>query len=94
MHAPTALYLHLDDTHAADAVMAVLTVVLGGVGLALLAVDSVAAMVFGAVGVVSGLSGQLISRTRAERFADITGLVAAALAFSLGAATGHLTFSG
>lgn len=94
MHAPTALHLHLDDTHAADAVLAVLTVVLGGVGLALLAVDSVAAMVCGAVGVVSGLSGQLVSRTRAERFADITGLVAAALAFALGAATGQLTFSG
>ncbi len=94
MYATTALHLHLDDTHAADAALAVVTVILGAVGLALLAVDSVAAMVCGAVGVVSGLSGQLISRTRAERFADITGLVAAALAFALGAATGHLTFSG
>ncbi|MGZ6827729.1 MAG: hypothetical protein ACXVGH_13140 [Mycobacteriales bacterium] len=96
MHAPAAL--HLDDTHPLDAVLAVVTFALGAVGLVLVAVDTQATartgMALGAVGVLTGLAGQLLSRTRPERFLDVIGLVAAALAFALGAANAGLTFPG
>lgn len=92
MHAPQAL--HFEDTHAGDAVLAFGTFVLGAVGLLLVgAGEDRAGMVLGAIGVFTGLWGQLISRTRAERFADVIGLVAAGLAFALGAAFGSITIT-
>ena len=93
MHAPTAL--HLEETHAFDAVTAVVTSVLAVVG-----VISVAAgahrfgMYCGAIGVLTGLTGQMFSRTRSERFLDVVGLVACAVAFAVGAALGGLSFNG
>lgn len=93
MHAPAVL--HLEEAHSLDATLALTTFVLGAVGLALVALSvDRAGMVCGALGVVSGMWGQLVSRTRSERFFDVVGLVAAAVAFALGAAFGDLTFSG
>lgn len=93
MHGPAAL--HLEETHRLDLTLALAALSLGLVGLALVGFDlERAGMFLGAAGVVAGLWGQLISRTRAERFADVIGLVSAALAFALGAALGGLTFSG
>lgn len=93
MHAPAVL--HLEQTHPSDALLAVATIMLGTLGLGLVAVDAyLTGMWFGAVGVVSGLTGQLLSRTRSERFLDVIGLVAAALAFAIGAAYGDLSFNG
>lgn len=93
MHAPTAL--HLEQTHGLDGLLAFVAFMSGTVGLLLIAVDAPrAGMYCGAVGVLAGLWGQLVSRTRAERFLDVIGLVAAALAFALGAAFGDLNFSG
>jgi len=93
MHAPAAL--HLEESHRLDLMLALTALSLGVVGLALVGFDlERPGMVLGAVGVVAGLWGQMISRTRAERFADVIGLVSAALAFALGAALGGLTFSG
>jgi hypothetical protein len=92
MHAPPAL--HLEQTHGLDAVLALAAFALGAVGLVLVAADAaIAGMVCGGVGVVAGLWGQLVSRTRSERFLDVIGLVAAAVAFALGAAFGNLTIS-
>ena len=91
MHAPTAL--HLDETHAVDGLLAVATLALGITGLVLVAVDAPRAGNWcGLVGVVTGLVAQMVSRTRPERFADVIGLVAAALAVALGAAHADLTF--
>jgi hypothetical protein len=93
MHAPAAL--HLEETHPFDAITAVATAV-----LALVGIISVAAgghrlgMYCGAVGVVTGLAGQMFSRTRSERFLDVVGLVTCALAFAVGAALGGLSFNG
>lgn len=93
MHAPAAL--HLEETHRLDLTLALAALSLGLVGLALVGFDlERAGMFLGAAGVFAGLWGQLISRTRAERFADIIGLVSAALAFALGAALGGLSFNG
>jgi hypothetical protein len=96
MHAPAVL--HLEETHPTDALLAVTTFALAAIGLVLVAIDTestaFAGMLCGAVGVLSGLAGQLLSRTRPERFLDVIGLVAAAVAFGLGAANAGLTFSG
>ena len=93
MHAPAVL--HLEQTHRLDLVLAVTALALGLVGLVLNGFTAHrAGMSFGAVGVVAGLWGQLISRTRSERFADIIGLVTAAVAFAVGAALGGLSFNG
>lgn len=93
MHAPAAL--HLEQTHKSDALLAVVTFLLGTIGLVLVAVDApMAGMICGAVGVLTGLTGQLLSRTRPERFLDVIGLVAAAVAFAVGAAYGDLSFNG
>ncbi|MGB8649640.1 MAG: hypothetical protein WCD35_03155 [Mycobacteriales bacterium] len=92
-HPPAAL--HLEDTHGTDLLLAVAAFALGVVGLLLVAVDAPrAGMWCGVVGVLAGLWGQMVSRTRSERFADVVGLVAAAVAFALGAAQGGLVFSG
>lgn len=93
MHAPTVL--HIEQTHRLDLTLALAALSLGVLGLALVGLDAhKAGMSFGAAGVVAGMWGQLISRTRSERFADVIGLVAAALAFALGAALGGLSFNG
>ena len=93
MHAPTAL--HLEETHRLDAVLAVVAFACGIVGLALVGLDAHrAGMYVGIPGVVAGLWGQMVSRTRPERFLDVIGLVAAALAFAVGAALGGLSFNG
>lgn len=93
MRAPTAL--HLEQTHRLDLVLALAALSLGVVGLALVGFDlERPGMFLGAAGVFAGLWGQLVSRTRVERFADVIGLVSAALAFALGAAFGGLSFNG
>jgi hypothetical protein len=93
MRAPTVL--HLEEAHGLDALLAAGALLLGIVGLALVGLDAPrAGMALGAVGVLAGGWGQLISRTRSERFADVIGLVAAALAFAVGAAQGGLAFNG
>ena len=93
MHAPAAL--HLEDAHPLDAALAVVTLALGVIGLALVVGDAhLAAVVTGGVGVLSGLWGQLVSETRSERFLDIIGLVSCAVAAALGLALGDFSFSG
>jgi hypothetical protein len=98
MHAPAALHLealHLDEVHPMDAMLAVVTLALGVTGLLLVAVDANrAGAVAGAVGVLLGLWGQLVSRTRPERFLDVIGIGAAAVAFAVGMAYGGINFSG
>ena len=91
MHAPAVL--HLEETHPLDAVTAVLTAALAVVGLISVAAHRLG-MYCGAVGVFSGLIGQMFSRTRSERFFDVVGLVACAVAFAVGAALGGLSFNG
>jgi len=93
MRAPTVL--HLEEAHGLDVFLAATAMVLGVVGLVLVGLDAPrAGMALGAVGVIAGAWGQLISRARVERFADVIGLVAAALALALGAAQGDLSFNG
>ncbi len=93
MHAPAPL--HLEDTHGVDALLAVVTFLAGVSGLLLVAADRPElGMLLGGVGVLGGLWGQMVSRTRAERFLDVVGLVAAAVAFGLGAAQSGLSFGG
>lgn len=93
MHAPTAL--HLEETHPLDAITAILTSLLAVVGIISVAAGAHRlGMWCGAVGVVSGLAGQMFSRTRSERFLDVVGLVACAVAFAVGAALGGLSFDG
>ena len=96
MHAPHAPHaLHLEETHRTDATLAIVTLSLGVLGLLLVALDAPrAGLVCGAIGVITGLWGQMVSRTRSERFFDVIGLVSAALALAVGAAHGGLTFSG
>lgn len=98
MHAPAALHLealHLEETHPLDAITAVLTPLLAVVGLVSLAFDAHHVAIYcGAVGVFSGLLGQMFSRTRAERFLDVVGLVSCAVIFAVAAAHGGLSFNG
>ena len=93
MHAPAAL--HLEETHAFDAITAVITSVLAVVGVIAVAAGAHRfGMTCGAIGVLTGLTGQMFSRTRSERFLDVVGLVACAVAFAVGAALGGLSFNG
>ncbi|HUR14442.1 MAG TPA: hypothetical protein VM097_08100 [Mycobacteriales bacterium] len=98
MQAPHTLHLdalHLDQTHPLDAVAAVLTAVLGAVALVAVAAGGHRlGMAIGAVGVITGGIGQMISRTRSERFLDVVGLGACAVALGVGAALGGLSFNG
>jgi hypothetical protein len=93
VHAPAAL--HLEETHPFDAITAVLTSVLAVVGIIGVAAGAHRlGMYCGAVGVLSGGLGQMFSRTRSERFLDVVGVVACAVAFAVGAALGGLSFNG
>jgi hypothetical protein len=76
----------LDSDHA----MALATFVLGMAALALLAVSHVAASWTGLVCVVLGAWSQLVSRTRPERFENVIGLGAGAVALAVGLAWGGL----
>jgi deoxyxylulose-5-phosphate synthase len=93
MHAPAAL--HLEETHPMDAGLAVATLAFGVAGLLLVVADAnLAGAVVGAIGVLTGLWGQLISKTRPERFLDVIGIGAAAVAFAVGMAYAGINFSG
>jgi hypothetical protein len=92
-HAPEAL--HLEDTHAADGLAALVTGAAAVVAVVAVALGAHRlGMAFGAVGVLTGLAGQMVSRTRPERFLDVIGLVACGVAFAVGAALGGLSFNG
>ena len=81
----------LAEVRDADHALAAGTVLLGLVGLTLVALDAPrAGVLLGAVGMVVGLAAQMLSRTRAERFVDMAGLLACFLALATGAAEGGL----
>ena len=82
----TASHIHLDTDHA----LAAVTVTLGAAGLMLLAVSHEAAAWTGLVAVFLGLWSQLISRTRPERFENVIGATAGAMALAIGLAQGGL----
>jgi hypothetical protein len=84
----TAEWTHPDTDH----LLAMVAAVAGVLSLLLLAVDAHArvATAVGLVGLVAGLWGQMVSRTRGERFLDIVGLVASAMAVAVGASYGGL----
>ena len=64
---------------------------MGVVGLLLVAVGlETPGTWLGLAGVVVGLVAQMWSRTRAERFVDMAGLLACFMAFAAGAAQGGL----
>jgi hypothetical protein len=87
--------LHMEETHPSDAISAVLTSVLAAVALICVAAGAHrVGMALGAVGVITGGIGQMISRTRPERFLDVVGLVGCAGAVGVGAALGGLSFNG
>jgi hypothetical protein len=85
-HAPIA-HRTLDRDHA----LALATLCLGAAGLVLLAFSYVAAAWVGLVGGAVGGYSQLVSETRPERFENIIGITAAALALAIGLARGGLT---
>jgi heme O synthase-like polyprenyltransferase len=76
----------LDRDHA----LAMATLVLGAAALVLLSVSHVAAAWTGLVVVFLGGWSQLISRTRPERFENVIGATAGALALAIGLAQGGL----
>lgn len=76
----------LDTDHA----MALATIVLGVASLLLLAVSTAAAVWTGLPAVLLGGWSQLLSRTRAERFENVIGATAGALAVAIGLAKGGL----
>ena len=76
----------LDRDHA----LALATVALGAAGLALLAVSYVAAAWVGLATLAVGAWSQLVSETRPERFENIAGITAGALAVAIGLARGGL----
>jgi heme O synthase-like polyprenyltransferase len=78
---------HTVDT---DHALAAATLTLGAAALILLAVSHEAAAWTGLVVVFVGLWSQLISRTRPERFENVIGATAGALALAIGLAQGGL----
>jgi heme O synthase-like polyprenyltransferase len=82
----TAAHRTLD----ADHVLAYTTLALGALSLVLLAASYVAASWLGLVTVFLGGWSQLISRTRPERFENIAGATAGAVALAIGLARGGL----
>lgn len=68
-----------------DHALATAVVALGAVGLLLAALGwSYGAILLGAAGMAVGLWAQMMSRTRAERFVDLAGLLASFLALAIG----------
>ena len=93
LHRPA---LHRPDVpRDVDHVLAIVTFVAGTLGLALLAIGAppAAGTWAGVVGLVTGLWGQLVSRTRNERFFDVTGAGMAGVALMVGASMGGLTLT-
>ena len=82
----TATHIHVDTDHA----LAAATLALGALALVLLAVAHEAAAWAGLVAVFLGLWSQLISRTRPERFENVIGATAGAVALAIGLAQGGL----
>jgi hypothetical protein len=82
----TARPLARDHDHA----LAYATLALGCVSLVLLAVAHEAAAWAGLVTMVLGGWSQLVSHTRPERFENIAGITAGALALAIGLAQGGL----
>jgi Ca2+/H+ antiporter len=82
----TAPRTHLDTDHT----LAAATLTIGLVALILLAVAHEAAAWTGLAAVFLGLWSQLISRTRPERFENVIGATAGALALAIGLAQGGL----
>lgn len=76
----------LDRDHA----LALATISLGALSLVLLAVSHVAAVWVGLVALLLGGWSQLLSRTRPERFENVIGATAGALAVAIGLARGGL----
>ena len=74
----------------ADHVLAYATLVIGSLALVLLAVSHSAAAWTGLLTVAVGGWSQLVSRTRPERFENIAGITAGALALAVGLARGGL----
>jgi len=85
----TASHPHL---HAVDSdhALAAATLALGALALILLAFSHEAAAWVGLVTVFLGLWSQLISRTRPERYENVIGAGAGAVALALGLAQGGL----
>jgi hypothetical protein len=82
----TASHIHVDTDHA----LAAATLTLGAAALILLAVSHEAAAWTGLVVVFLGLWSQLVSRTRPERFENVIGAGAGAIALAVGLAQGGL----
>jgi heme O synthase-like polyprenyltransferase len=82
----TASHIHVDTDHA----LAAATVTLGAAALVLLAVSHTAAAWTGLVVVFVGLWSQLVSRTRPERFENVIGATAGAMALAIGLSQGGL----
>lgn len=82
----TASHVHVDSDHA----LAAATVTLGAVALILLAVSHEAAAWTGLVVVFVGLWSQLVSRTRPERFENVIGATAGAVALAIALSQGGL----
>jgi hypothetical protein len=82
----TASHIHLDADHT----LAAATITLGATALILLAVSHEAAAWTGLVVVFLGLWSQLVSRTRPERFENVIGATAGAVALAIGLAQGGL----
>lgn len=80
----TASHIHVDTDHA----LAAATVTLGAAALALLAVSHEAAAWMGLAVVFLGLWSQLVSRTRPERFENVIGATAGAMALAIGLSQG------
>jgi hypothetical protein len=80
----TASHIHVDSDHA----LAAATLALGALSLLLLAVGHEAAAWAGIVAVFLGLWSQLISRTRPERFENVIGATAGAVALAIALSQG------
>ena len=82
----TASHIVVDTDHA----LAAATITLGAAALLLLAVSHEAAAWTGLVVVFIGLWSQLVSRTRPERFENVIGATAGAMALAIGLSQGGL----
>ncbi len=82
----TASHIHVDTDHA----LAAATATLGAAALILLAVSHTAAAWTGLIVVFLGLWSQLVSRTRPERFENVIGATAGAVALAIALSQGGL----